>query len=451
LKIGENIHTRISTRRGAFPIVLLFGILFSPDLYSQLVLSGDFNLKGQRLVVNNDRSDTLRKRLYGLNASIDLNLDYRHRRLSTYVDLFISGAYQQFQSIKYVNGGLNLYQGWLQYRFADWFALKGGRVELGYDDERFFEARDWSNLVSSHNILIGQFVTSDTTYRADIGFAVNNFVAASILNTAPSLNSYSYMYYLFQHVAFLEGNSGITLLCMADANRMNLDPGMPLYTRYTGGGNVWFDLEPWNIFLTGYYQGGHITDGRKISAWYYSSYVCFQAAKRLKFMLTFEHLSGDDLSDTNEMKTTVHGFSMLYGNKRERFGWAGLMNSGILSNISPGLDHLYVKGFVDILTGKLSMDLTWHWFALPHSFVNSVKKTQGDVNYTNVTRKIADEFDLEIDYNPLPVLELKAQYSLVLPTGTLQRLNNWNLGGQQTLNYASLEFDYTPTFHHSKK
>ena len=56
-------------------------------------------------------------------------------------------------------------------------------------------------------------------------------------------------------------------------------------------GTSWKNL---GVFASGFYQGGHYKDGRKLEAAFYGGHISYQIAKPFKLLIGYEHLSGNN-------------------------------------------------------------------------------------------------------------------------------------------------------------
>ena len=171
-----------------------------------------------------------------------------------------------------------------------------------------------------------------------------------------------------------------------------------------------FNLKKWNFFLTGYYQGGHYKDGRKINSNFYAAYVSYQVLKPLKLLVGYDHLSGNDFSDTTEFKTTVRGFSTLYGTSHRGYGYMDLFTVVAKDNLSGGLNDLYARATFTFFKDKMSLEGTYRWFSLPHNYLYVANPKKGTPPYQEVDKSLGSEIDLMYVYKPIPNLELNAAY-----------------------------------------
>jgi hypothetical protein len=234
-------------------------------------------------------------------------------------------------------------------------------------------------------------------------------------------------------------------------NTKTIDNPNQLYARATFGLNGSLNLKKWSFFLTGYYQCGHYKDGRKINSNFYAAYVSYQVVKPLKLLIGYDHLSGNDFSDNTEFKTTVRGFSTLYGTSHRAYGYMDLFTTVVKDNLSPGLNDLYARATFAFSQDKMSLEGTYRWFSIPHGYLYVANPKQGALPYQKVDKSLGSEIDLMYIYKPIPSLELNAAYCFFLPTKTMELFSNLKAGTSQWAQYAYIMITYKPNFFSSEK
>jgi len=428
-------------------VLLVFSILVLFERAdAQLLISGDFDARGEYLNLRRIVSDSLNSKSFNFSGSAEFDFGYRYKHFDSYLALLTSYS-SGTNLFSYANPGTfsgNAYQAWVSYQFSKWFSLQAGRIELSYDDQRFFQARDWNHLVTSHNAVIAHWLAPDTNFMADLGVAANKFPGfASNLNTEPTVNGYRYLGFLYAHKKTCDDKLLFTLTDICDASDNGVSRSV-LYGRNTLGLSTWLAWTDWNLFLTGFYQAGHITDGRRLSAFYYSGYFGYQFTGWLGVMLAYEHMSGDNYADSAEWKKVVHGFSMLYGNSRKNMGLSGFFNAAYRTNINPGLNNLYLTTTFTV-SDAISIEASYHWFSLPHAYMRELDPVSGKYVVEKISSSLIHEADLLFTFTPVESLEIDLNYSLLFPGRSLSAFNGWNTNGNNMFSYAYLEVDFSPT------
>ena len=430
-------------------LLIAFCIIPCKNALSQFTVTGDIDARTDYLHLHRIVSDSLNSRLFNLAGSAKIDVNFRHKKLDAYMSLEAQGSSgtSLFSTAKTGTWSANAYETWLKYKFTNKFSVQAGRIEISYEDEQFLQARTWDKLITSHNAMIAHWLEPDTGFMADLGFAANRFKGPGlVLNTDATANSYRYMGYLYMHRRLIDKKLNLTLSDILDGSDNGISRET-LYGRNTFGLVAWLAWPDWDLSLSGYYQNGHITDGRRLSALYYSGYFGYQATGWLSLMLAYEHMSGDDLADTAEWAKTVHGFSMLYGDTRKDLGLSGMLNTFSRSNISPGLNNLYFKATFEIMD-DFTVEANYHWFTLPHAYVRNIDPISLKPTLTKVTSSLFHEADMLLTYTPVKTLKLSLGFALIIPGRSLHAFNGWNFTGNHLISTGYLEIEFTPVLFH---
>ena len=443
----------LSAARGYLRMVFIAVSLFSVMICrGQFVLSGDFDARGEYMNLHRVVADSLKNKTFNLLGTAELDAEYQYKKFTAY--LAMQGAYNSgtslYSSQRSRTWSANVSEAWAKYGISKNFSLQAGRIEISYEDEQFFQARSLDNLIVSHNAVIGHWYNTDTSFMTDLGFAANRFPGAGAdLNTNPAVNNYRYMGYLYAHREMFDEKFFLTVSDIFNASDNGVDM-QNLYGRNTVGFSSWVVASDWNFFAALYYQHGHITDGRRLSAFYNNICITFEATDWLTLVAANEHMTGDNLADTAEWKHVAHGFSMLYGNTKKTMGLSGIFNLSARSNVSPGLNNLYGKAVVDF-SESLSLEATYHWFTVPNAYMVSADPVTAKPSLTKVSSSLMHEADLLLTWDPLETLEITLGYALIIPGKSIQEINGWNFRGNHFISTGNLEIDFSPVLWKSKK
>jgi len=431
------------------------------------------------------------------NASIDLLgrarllFDYKNEKITTRFSLYNAWVFGQnnYSSDTITKNTVNVYEAWFKYNFTRYFGIKIGRMEVAYDDERLFGLSNWSMWGATHDIVIAQVETNKIGFRGDYAIAVNNVAPApAYLNSYNVRNNYKYLSYLYLQKKFLHEQLVVSVMGIVDAfQKSNLittktstkydtlyihdandsiigttilpeittktiteEFPNTIYARGTVGVGALLNLKKWGFFVNGYYQFGHIQDGRKLSSNFYTAFVSYQVVKPLKLQVGYEHLSGNNFSDTTTFKTEVKGFSTLYGTSHRGYGYMDMFNSLVKDNLSPGLNDLYGRATIGF-NDKMSVEITYRWFSIPNGYLYAKPSKPGQLQYVTVKKSLGSEIDLMYVYKPIPNLELNAAYCFFLPTETMERYDGLKPGTSKFAQYAYIMITYKPNFFSTEK
>ena len=448
IKSYKNLCLRIFIK----VIIILWMAFPGEPAKAQFILSGDIDGRLSFLNMHRTVPDSLNSETWNIASFGELDLKYLHRKWNLYGSLFVTYNKGSTLSTLEVPGSVNagFYEAWFRYYFTKFFSIQAGRIEIEYDDQRFFQARDFNGLVTSHNAIIAHYLDPDTSAMADIGFAANKFDAGNgIFSTNRTVNSYRYMSYMYLYKRLFDKQLFLTFTNIFNADDNGFDKTL-LYGRNTLGGSAWLSLDDLDVNLAGFYQFGHVNVGSLLSAWYGAVYVSYRAASWLNLMPAFEHMSGDNYADSAENKWMVHGFSMLYGNMTRSFGNGGVLANAYRLNLNPGLNNLYFVATVDI-THNFCIEAAYHWFSLTHPYIRTYDPDSSKIIIKKVPESFLHQAEITFTYSPVHNIELTLDYQLLFPGAGMKNFNGWKFSAGTPVTAAYIEVEWTPDFYPRKK
>lgn len=480
-------------KRSTFIQLLLSVILsaWTGSVYPQFNISGEFRLRPEYRDGFQSIRDSSKIPYLSIPGRARLLFDYSNEKFSTrfsFQDAFIFGQ-NNYSSDTITKNTINIYEVWVKYNFMKSFSIQAGRVELVYDDHRLITNANWPMTGATHDLVLLHWNISGLNYKGDWGFAINNTAPSTTYLASYNLkNNYKYMTYFWEQKKFFNNKLTLSLFGLLDAfqkysdnitkTKTTLDtliirnsndsiigttilPVMTkttstvdypeiLYARGTIGFDGWFNLKKWGFFLTAYWQGGHARDGRRLNAYFLSGNASYQFIKQLKLTIAFDHFSGTDYSDTTHTKTTINGFSALYGSGHIFYGYMELFSSYVKNNASEGLNNLSVKANI-ALNEKLSLEAKYHWFSMAYGYIPMVNPNNGELSYTSVNKNLGSEVDLIFIYKPLQNVDVSAGYCFYFPTKAMEILSNLKPGTAKFAQFAYIQINYKPNFFNSGK
>lgn len=383
---------------------------------------------------------------------------------------------------------VNIYEAWFRYAISEKFAFKVGRMELIYDDGRLLGNSNWSTKAASHDAAVFQWEKKSGNYKGDFGFAINNAGAAPAYLEPYLIKNYKYMGYLYEQKKFLDNRLTVSLLGIVDvfqkasstttSTSLSYSTGyvvntnkdtigtfqVPVYTvtsttiaypdeyfgRFTAGGTVGFSHKDLKLSGSGYFQGGHLKDGRKVQAWFAGGYASYQFLKPLNFLVGYEYMSGNDYSKTSELKTKSKGFSTLYSTSHGFYGYMDLFSSSLAAGDGAGLTDLYGKATVKV-NEKTNLEATCRIFSLPHGYLAKNAANPSTMSYLKVDKYLGTEIDLMAVYKPLKTFEINAAYCFFLPEKSMEIWSGLKPGSSRFAQYAYVMLTWKPTFFTTEK
>ena len=467
----------------SFP-ALLFVILmgFTYPGHSQFSISGEFRPRFEYRNGYGRLGDSTMHSYLDILGRSRISFDYKSKKIASCFTLqhaFVYGE-NNFSSDTISKNTVNIFEGWFRYNFTSSLAFKIGRTQLIYDDQRLLGAINWRQWGATHDAGMLLWEVPGYNYKGDFGFAINNMAPATAYLSSYNLRNYKYMGYLWEQKKFFNDKLKISVIGIVDANQKlsstatkttletlyvvngsdtvgtttirkdtKVTETYPntLYARGTIGGNVWYTWKNLSVFGAGYYQFGHFKDGRKLSSVFYSGIISYQVLKPLKVLVGFEHLSGNNFSDTTELKTSVHGFSTLWGSNHIFYGYMDTYGVYLaLDALHSGLNDLYARATYTF-SEKVSFEATYRWFSLPKGYLPAQISKTNPLSYQEVDKSLGSEIDLMVIYKPMPNFELNAAYCLYFKTTTREILDNLAPGTGRLGQYGYIMITYKPNFY----
>ena len=258
-----------------------------------------------------------------------------------------------------VNNGnaLGVQQAWAKLRFDESWALKVGRQEISYDDQRIFGSVDWAQQARSHDAVL--LIFQDSTFSGELGLAYNQNQERLFTTQYTIPNNYKTFQYLWLHKKWLHFNG--SFLFLNNGLPVNLPDGS-YRTNFsqTIGSRLTYQRNKATAHLAFYYQTGKDNDDpeSEISAYYLGADFGYSIKKYI-LSIGFEFLSGNDQLNTN---TVNKAFNPFYGTNHKFNGHLDYFYVG---------NHLRSVGLSDIFlqvqhnSGAFTNRLALHYFQAP--------------------------------------------------------------------------------------
>ncbi|MCB0806476.1 MAG: alginate export family protein [Bacteroidales bacterium] len=349
--------------------------------------------------------------------------------------------------------GIALHEAWGEILFSKKFSLKAGRQEIIYDDHRIFGSVDWAQQGRSHDAAIVTFKPKDDC-RFDLGFAYNS-------NMESNFKEYYFTseYKTFQYIHWHRGfgdfgisvlilNNGLPWINFSDTTGAKKPPEKIAYSQ-TLGTRLTYKKNKISANGAFYLQTGKISadttkDGkmestRDLSGLYFSANFTYQVCTKFSAGAGFEYLSGNSMKDPSK---TDEAFKPLYGTNHKFNGWMDYFYVGSHMQ-SVGLLDFYVP--LTFKADKFTATITPHFFQSAGELVG--KDENGAL--VGYDKNLGTEVDLSLGYAISPSATIKAGYSQMFATSSMELLKGGN--SENTNNWAWVMIDLTPTFFKSEK
>lgn len=258
-----------------------------------------------------------------------------------------------------VNNGnsLGIQQAWAKVKLSPMWALKVGRQEISYDDQRIFGSVDWAQQARSHDAAL--LIFQDSTFRGELGLAYNQDQERLLTTQYTIPNNYKTIQYLWLHQEWLHLSG--SFLFLNNGLPVNL-PGGRYKTNFnqTIGSRLTYQKNKSVAHLAFYYQTGKDNDeaASAISAYYLGADFGYSIKKYI-LSVGFELLSGNDQLNPN---TANKAFNPFYGTNHK---FNGHMDYFYVGNHlrSVGLNDMFIQAQHN--SGAVSNRVAVHYFQAP--------------------------------------------------------------------------------------
>lgn len=346
-----------------------------------------------------------------------LNFDYQSETLHFYLspqDVRVWGDVPQLNAAD--NNGMSLHQAWGEVKLPSSFAVKVGRQEIVYDDQRIFGNVDWAQQGRSHDALLLKY--EPTGLKLHLGLAYNQD-AEALTGNILTVNTYKALQYAWVHkdwekvaASFLFMNHGLQYIDAVDGDKIEIRYGQ------TTGVHLTAKPGKFNLASNLFYQFGNDVNNNSISAYLLSLKGIYAFTNGTRMGLGGEIQSGNDYGSPADGNNNA--FNPLFGTNHK---FNGFMDYFYVGN------HIDNVGLIDLFGNvshnfneKSNLSLFLHQFfaAAP---LNS-----------NTSRNLGFEMDLVTSLSLNKYAGVKAGYSHFFASEGAEVLKN-NFDGN-TNNWA---------------
>lgn len=351
-----------------------------------------------------------------------------------------------------VNGTM-VHEAWASLAINKKVSLKLGRQMFVYDDHRIFGSLDWAQQARSHDAAL-LTIRPRENCKFDIGFAYNAN-KQSLFKENYAVNQYKALQFVHWHrdftnlgVSVLILNNGMPWIDATDTTDSGTAREKVAYSQ-TIGTRLTYKKEKFSANGAFYLQTGKVTrdttgngimeSTKDFSAIYFMLDASYQVANNFLLGAGVEYLSGNSMKDPSDKD---QAFKPLYGTNHK---FNGLMDYFYVGN------HMNSVGLMDIFVVlKYSKD-KFSAALIPHMFQSAgdiyAKNAEG--NFQDYSSGLGTEIDLVFSYNVAKNVSLKAGYSQMFASESMQVLKGGN--HENTNNWAWVMIDFKPTFFKSNK
>ncbi len=360
-----------------------------------------------------------------------LIFDYKNEKLTTKISVQDSRTWGDEEQKKDL-AGLQVNELWVQLALSKEFALKMGRQELVYDDQRLLGNLDWGNSTISHDALLLKYENKEKQLQWHVGGAFNQS-GEPLFGTKYPLKNYKIL-----GLAWLkkEINKQNTISVIAIINGLNSTvPTSPSIKISSTIGPLYnFHQNGWKLVLGGYYQTGKTENNLNLNAAMVNAYA-EKVIEKITLGAGVDYLTGN-AADTK--LTASHNFSTLYPTNHKFYGSMDYFLSFPSDTKGRGLRDAYARLKIKA-SDKFSAAVDVHNLSLAHAIPSGINNTH---------KNIGSEVDLLTEYLPSADISLQLGYSVMLATKTMEALkggnkNNYNYWAFAMLKVSPVFFKHT--------
>jgi hypothetical protein len=336
-----------------------------------------------------------------------ISLEYQKDRISTHLSLQDVRVWGQDPQ-KVHSPSLDIHQAWIELNLGENLALKAGRQELRYDNQRFFAINNWIMPGQKHDLLLVKHQTQGMEWHLGTAF---NQSGALINQNMPNfgtdypVDNYKYMNFLWFNTA-LSDAIRLSLLGIADGYE-NQTTGN-LHVRGTWSAYAVWDFNGLNLMVNPAIQHGKTVHGQDIAAHYFRAEARLNPFPKWRTVLGLEYFSGNDF--TQEDDETFRVFDPTHGAGHANNGYMDYFTNIPAHTRGAGLVNAFLKNRL-IISNTTYLDADLHLFSLAKDYVHEQQV---------VDRYLGTEVDLTMGYRLNDFTQFSLGYSVMFGTETME-------------------------------
>ncbi len=396
--------------------------------YAQLKITGEVRPRMEYRHGFKTLADSGQHNAIFVDQRTRINFDYKKDRIQFKVslqDVRVWGS--QSQLVGNEDMGISIHEAWGLANMNDNWALKFGRQELSYDDQRIFGSVGWAQQARSHDAVLFQY--RNDKLKMDFGGAYNQDKAQMMTTSYTVAKSYKAMQYLWANYKVNdEFNFSVLALGVGQevgfTNTLGQADYQDNYT-LTAGTRLVYKKGKFGAAMNAYYQMGSTNTwpAMDVSAYNFDIDLSYQVADPIKLTIGFEMLSGNSQTDTSSSAlNTQNAFNPYFGTNHKFNGYMDYFYVGN-HNGSVGLNDIYLR--VDYKHEKFSAGLTGHAFManadiLDIPWLFDPANTNGDIRA--MSPYLGAEIDIFGAFKIAPGATCKVGYSHMLGTESMEAI-----------------------------
>jgi len=406
-------------------LFFLFLVFFSTQIFSQQTfeLSGEFRPRiEQRHGYRSLSSEDSKSALF-VSERLRLNVLYSYNYVKMYMSLQDVRTWGNEEQLKNV-GSFGLHEGWAEIGIKDKAFFKFGRQEIIYDDHRLMGNVDWVQNGRAHDGMIIKVRHKKSSL--DLGGAFNQ-VGEPLTGTVYKLNNYKALAYAWFNQKLDSNRLSLSFYAISDGIP-NKDSIPITFFRVTTGPYLGMKYKHFNGSIAAFMQTGRNLSNKNIMAYmatFYGEYV----HPKFSAGLGYDYVSGNNASDASNDKSRT--FNTLYATNHKFYGHMDYFLDLPADTKGGGLQDAFFRlNYKPKPKGSAGFDV--HYFLLGNKVADALNP--GD--YLKLS--LGFELDLYGIYKPLDFMELKAGYSIMLATTSMEAIKGGSKDAYQGWSFVML-------------
>lgn len=353
------------------------------------------------------------------------------------------------------NNGLMLHEAWAEIGITDTsnkrysLALKIGRQELLYDDQRLLGNLDWLQQARRHDAAVLKLTAAGWNVHAGFAYSQNKENATGTVFAATPPGAYAgntnagvmYKSFEYLHASHTHAKGAVSFLLFADQfnkYHSSVENNAPVkvwdkgtWNRLTTGLYGTHQINALSLVTAAYYQAGKTAAGQKLSAALFSAQGLFNLSSRWAVGAGVDYTTGGTSGNTS------HAFDPLYGTPHKFWGFMDYFYAGSAFG-GKGLADYYLKA-----TYKPASQ--WLVSLYAHRFASASVVFDGLGN--RLSKTFGTEIDLVANYTLTKYISFEAGYSQFFNTSSLGAASVKNVPDARPFNqWAYLMIKVQPTW-----
>jgi len=418
---------KVYTNSSKLLFILILFILYNNVSYSQFSFEGEFRPRLElRHGYKTLASDTSGTAIFVSQRS-RLKFNYENEKYSVGLsvqDVRVWGDENQLKD----EPSISLHEAWGEINLCDHLALKLGRQELAYDDQRLIGSVNWVQQARSHDAAVFKF--KDNGWKVDFIAAYSN-EKEELFKTKFTANNYRALSFLWLNKT-VNDNFKFSIISIADGYQSydTATTSDKILFRYTVGPYIQVKTGDLKLFGTFYYQIGKDRNFKDISA-YLGSFKGSYHKDVVDFGVGIDYLSGTDALDSTNKKNNT--FNTLYATNHKFYGFMDYFLNLPVNTNNGGLIDIYASIKYQA-SKRIALLVNYHNFRLADNVLDPTNSSVA------IDKELGSEIDAVLNFNILPEVNLKLGYSVMLPTSSMEVLKGGDKDAYQDWGWIMINF-----------